>query len=98
MVIGILGAGLLAQTVALVWLRAGHRVLLATARGPDSLAELIASLGAGASAVSPPQLHDADVVVLATRWDQLPRAVAGIGSLAGKIVVDATNNFVDDKL
>jgi len=98
MIIGFLGAGQMAQTLARVWLRAGHRVLLANSRGPDSLADLVASLGSGASAITPPELRDADVVVLATRWDQLPRAVAGIGSLAGTVVVDATNNFVDDKL
>ena len=98
MIIGFLGAGQMAQTLARVWLPAGHRVLLANSRGPDSLADLVAALGPGASAITPPQLRDADVVVLATRWAQLPAAVALVGSLAGKIVVDPTNNFVDDQL
>jgi 8-hydroxy-5-deazaflavin:NADPH oxidoreductase len=98
MIIGFLGAGQMAQTLARVWLRAGHRVLLANSRGPDSLTDLVAELGPDASAVAPPELRDADVVVLATRWDQVPRALAGVGSLSGKIVVDTTNNFVDNKL
>jgi predicted dinucleotide-binding enzyme len=98
MIIGFLGAGQMAQTLARVWLSAGHRVLLANSRGPESLADLVASLGPGASAVPAPQLRDADVVVLATRWAQLPAAAATVGPLAGKIVVDTTNNFVDDEL
>ena len=98
MIIGFLGAGQMAQTLAPVWLRAGHRVLLANSRGPASLADLVATLGPAASAVTPPELAGADVVVLATRWDQLPKALAGVGPLTGKVVVDATNNFVDDKL
>jgi 8-hydroxy-5-deazaflavin:NADPH oxidoreductase len=98
MIIGFLGAGQMAQTLARVWLRAGHQVLLANSRGPESLAGLVAELGPGATAVTPPELRDADVIVLATRWAQLPAAVPLLGPLDGKIVVDPTNNFVDDKL
>jgi predicted dinucleotide-binding enzyme len=94
MIIGMLGAGHMAQTLARVWLTAGHRVLLANSRGPDSLAGLIAELGPRASAVTPAELVQADVVILATQWRQTPAAVAGVGSLAGKIVVDTTNNRV----
>jgi 8-hydroxy-5-deazaflavin:NADPH oxidoreductase len=98
MIIGFLGAGQMAQTLAPVWLRAGHRVLLANSRGPASLADLVATLGPNASAVTPPELTGADVVVLATRWDQLPKALAGVGPLTGKVVVDPTNNFVNNEL
>lgn len=100
MIIGFLGAGHMAQTLGRVWLAAGHRILLANSRGPDSLAGLVAELGPGASAVTPARLADADVIVLATQWPQTPAAVAGLGSangagpLVGKIVVDATNNRV----
>ena len=59
MIIGFLGAGQMAQTLAPVWLRAGHRVLLANSRGPASLADLVATLGPAASAVTPPELPDA---------------------------------------
>jgi predicted dinucleotide-binding enzyme len=105
MIIGFLGAGHMAQTLARVWLAAGHQVLLANSRGPASLTTLIGELGPGATAITPAQLVDADVVVLATQWTQTPAAIAalngagaasgtaGVASpLAGKIVVDATNN------
>jgi 8-hydroxy-5-deazaflavin:NADPH oxidoreductase len=94
MIVGMLGAGHMAQTLARGWLPSGHQVWLANSRGPESLAELIADLGDGAAAVEPAELVDADVVVLATQWTQLPAALARVGSLAGKIVVDATNNRV----
>jgi 8-hydroxy-5-deazaflavin:NADPH oxidoreductase len=94
MIIGMLGAGHMAQTLARAWLPGGHQVWLANSRGPESLAELIDDLGDGAAAVEPAELVDADVVVLATQWTQLPAAVARVGSLAGKIVVDTTNNRV----
>jgi predicted dinucleotide-binding enzyme len=94
MIIGFLGAGHMAQTLARAWLGAGHRVLLANSRGPDSLAGLVAELGPGATAVTPAGLADADVIVLATQWVQTPAAAAGLGRLDGKIVVDTTNNRV----
>src|SRR5436309_1704172 len=53
MIIGFLGAGQMAQTLAPVWLRAGHRVLLANSRGPASLADLVATLGPAASSKAP---------------------------------------------
>ncbi|OLB79388.1 MAG: hypothetical protein AUI14_10550 [Actinobacteria bacterium 13_2_20CM_2_71_6] len=94
MIVGMLGAGQMAQTLARGWLPAGHEIRFANSRGPESLADLVAELGPGASAVTPPELAGADVIVLAVRWTQLPDAIAGVGSLAGKIVVDATNNRV----
>jgi predicted dinucleotide-binding enzyme len=94
MIIGFLGAGRMAQTLARGWVRAGHRIVLANSRGPESLADLVAELGPEAAAVTPAQLADADVIVLATQWSQTPNAVAGLGRLAGKVVVDTTNNRV----
>ena len=92
MIIGMLGAGQMAQTLARSWLPAGHQVLLANSRGPETLADLIADLGDGAAAATARELADTEVIVLATRWEQTPAALAAVGSLAGRIVVDATNN------
>jgi 8-hydroxy-5-deazaflavin:NADPH oxidoreductase len=93
-IIGMLGAGHMAQTLARGWLPAGHQVLLANSRGPATLADLIADLGDGAAAATPRELADAEVVVVATQWNQTPAALAAVGPLAGKIVVDTTNNRV----
>lgn len=47
---GIIGAGHIAQAIAPHLLRAGHQVILSNTKGPDTLQQIIASLGAGAKA------------------------------------------------
>ena len=91
--IGILGAGRMGQMLARLLIRAGHSVQLSNARGPESLAGIIAELGPGASAAAPAaMLAGNTVIILATRWDQTPNAVGGLGSWEGKVVIDTTNN------
>jgi predicted dinucleotide-binding enzyme len=91
--IGILGAGRMGRTLAHLRVTAGHRVQLANSRGPESLAALIAELGPGAAAGTPKEvIAFADVVVLATRWEQTAAAVQGLGPWNSKVVVDTTNN------
>jgi predicted dinucleotide-binding enzyme len=93
MQIGILGAGRMGQMLARLLFRAGHSVQLSNARGPESLADLVAELGPGARATTPAaMLADNSVIILATRWDQTPAAVGALGPWDGKIVVDTTNN------
>src|SRR5512140_1273082 len=93
MIVGILGAGHMGKTLAKLFLAAGHEVVLANSRGPASLAPLVDELGSGARAGTPEEVvRSAAVVVIATRWDQTPAALRGLGSLAGKVVVDTTNN------
>jgi 8-hydroxy-5-deazaflavin:NADPH oxidoreductase len=91
-VVGILGAGRMGRTLARLFVDAGHDVRIANSRGPASLADLVAGLGPRAAAVA---AHDiaagADVVVLATRWEQLESAVAAVRSWDGVVVVDTTN-------
>ena len=93
MKIGMLGAGQMAQALTRLWLPAGHEVALTSSRGAESLAPLVASLGAGARALEVSELASfSDVIVLATRWTQLPAAIAALGPVSGKVVIDATNN------
>lgn len=93
--IGILGAGQMAQALARPWLRAGHEIALTSAGGPSSIAALVRALGQGARAIEVPELAVfGDVIVLATRWPQLPDAIAALGTVSGKVVIDATNNRI----
>jgi predicted dinucleotide-binding enzyme len=92
MVVGILGAGNMGRTLARLFVDAGHDVRLANSRGPESLADLVAQLGPRATAVAVSEMAaGADLVVLATRWEQLPAATAAVPSWAGTVVVDTTN-------
>lgn len=93
MIVGILGAGHMGQTLAKLFLAAGHEVVLANSRGPASLAALVAELGSGARAGTPEEVvRKGDVVIIATPWDQTPAALRGLGPFEGKVVVDTTNN------
>lgn len=91
--IGFLGAGRMAQTLARLFLRAGHDVVLTNSRGPESLAHVIAELGAGASAASPGELLSrSDVIVLAVPWLHVPDALRSLGDVSDTIIIDTTNN------
>jgi 8-hydroxy-5-deazaflavin:NADPH oxidoreductase len=92
MVVGLLGAGRMGTTLARLMVGAGHSVRLANSRGPSSLAGLVASLGPLADAVEARDVAlGADVVILATRWEQIPAAIAAVVSWEGVVVVDTTN-------
>lgn len=90
--IGIIGSGNIGGTLARLWAGAGHQVVLANSRGPESLAGLVAGIGPAASASTPAGAAAAgEVVVVAipfVRYPDLPAA-----QLAGKVVIDATNYY-----
>ena len=90
--VGIIGAGRLGQAMARTALRAGRRIVLANSRGPESLASLVSTLGAGASAGTVDEAAAADVVVVAVPWPRVGEAVEGL-RWDGRIVIDATNDF-----
>jgi 8-hydroxy-5-deazaflavin:NADPH oxidoreductase len=91
MAIGIIGAGRMGSALASQFTKAGYEVVLANSRGPASLADLVRQLGPKARAGTAAEAAAQHIVVLAVRWSSLPKVVAGLGSLAGKIVVDPSN-------
>lgn len=93
MKIGTLGAGVIAQAVARHALAHGHEVVLSNSRGPASLAELVDSLGPSATAGTPAEAAEAELVLLAVGWNDVPAAVGALPEWHGQIVVDATNQF-----
>jgi predicted dinucleotide-binding enzyme len=92
MVVGILGAGRMGRTLARLLVDAGHDVRLANSRAPETLAELVAELGPRATAVDASEVASGtDVVILATRWEQLEAATGAVPSWDGVVAVDTTN-------
>jgi 8-hydroxy-5-deazaflavin:NADPH oxidoreductase len=91
--IGMLGAGTLAQALAIHAVAAGHRVVLSSRRGPSFLSELTRLLGPGASAGTVPEAARADIVILAVPWNAVRDAVSTIDDWEGRIVIDATNQW-----
>lgn len=91
--IGFIGAGNVASTIARHMLASGHEVLISNSRGPETLTDVIAELGEGASAVTRDEILGADIVVLAVRWGDAENAVRGF-KWDGQILIDATNAHV----
>jgi 8-hydroxy-5-deazaflavin:NADPH oxidoreductase len=92
MKIGIIGSGNIGSTTARLFVDAGHEVAIANSRGPQTMAELVDSLGERARAATPMQAAAfGEVVVVAIpfgRYRDLPA-----DELEGKIVADATNYY-----
>lgn len=90
--LGLIGAGIIATTVARLAVAAGLDVVLSNSRGPDTLAGLVAELGEHARAGTPEDAaREGDIVVLAiplNGYESLPAE-----ALAGKLVIDATNYY-----
>jgi steroid delta-isomerase-like uncharacterized protein len=89
--IGIIGAGLIGQTLARHLSKAGYTVLLSNSKGPDTLREASASLGVGVRAVMAGEAALAEVVVLAVPWPKIASAVKGLPAWNNRIVIDANN-------
>jgi len=71
--VGFIGAGTLTRTFGRHLINAGHEIIVSNARGPETLAGLLADLGNGATAGTKTQAADSDVVILATNWLNCPR-------------------------
>ncbi|MGO2112648.1 MAG: NADPH-dependent F420 reductase [Pseudoclavibacter sp.] len=89
--IGIIGAGNIGTAVAKAVITAGHEVVIANSRGPETLTELVGELGDQARAATAQEAAEAGEVVVVTvpliAYRDIP-----VAPLAGKIVID-TNNY-----
>ena len=93
MKIAIIGAGSVGTALGVSWSKAGHDIVFGV-RGANSANTRAAAnavvRGAIAAAVSE-AAGSAEIVVLATPWEQTEAAIAAAGGLAGKTVIDCTN-------
>ena len=89
--LGIIGAGHIGGNIARRAALAGYDVTVSFARDPASLAALAAEIGGAAGA--PAEAATAGLVVLSVPWGVIDEAMAQAGSLAGRVVIDTTNQF-----
>jgi 8-hydroxy-5-deazaflavin:NADPH oxidoreductase len=94
--IGFIGAGTLTKTFGRHLINAGHKIIVSNSRGPETLAGLVAELGPSATAGTKTQAAEADVVILATNWVNVPESLKDI-DWHGRILIDATNAHMDPK-
>lgn len=91
--IGILGAGHIGGTLAELWTRAGHDVVLASS-DPSELTGLVARLGPHASAGTVSEAVAAgDVVLVALPGGVVMDVLEQAGSLGGTVMIHAANAF-----
>ncbi len=92
--IGIIGAGRIGGTLASLWAKAGHEVLVSS-RHPEQLQELARSLGPKGRAGTPREAAVfGDVVLVSVPYGALPQIGRDLPKeLAGKIVLDTGNPY-----
>ncbi len=93
MKIGVIGAGNVGGTLGSRWAQKGHQVVFGVNKPNDAKVKtVLAAAGPNARAASVREAATAsEVVVLAVPWSATQDALQKAGSLAGKIIVDATN-------
>ncbi len=101
MKVGLIGAGHIGKALAKKFVKAGYTIIVSNSKGPESLKSLVDELGELATAGTSEDAAKADLVVLAVMWENTKEALTTVKEhLAGKIVIDATNNMnsnPDDK-
>lgn len=91
MTIGIIGSGALGSNLAKAFARNGVKATIATRKGPESLAALVAETGPNITAGTLAEAAAADIVFAAIRWEDAERVLGGLPAWNGRIVVDGTN-------
>src|SRR5882762_929939 len=92
---GTIGAGAVALAFGREALARGHEVVLSSRRGPDALVDKVAELGRGASAASVEEAACLDYVLLAVPWRNVESALKSLPAWNGRVLIDATNPFVE---
>ena len=93
--IGTIGAGAVALAVARKALARGHEIVLSSRSGPGALADKVTELGSGASAATVEEAAGLDYVLLAVPWKNVEAALQGLPEWNGRVLIDATNPFVE---
>jgi 8-hydroxy-5-deazaflavin:NADPH oxidoreductase len=93
--IGLIGSGNIGSTIARLAVDAGYDVVLSNSRGPETLADLVDSLGPQARAATAADAAAAGDIVVVTVPLKAYRQVP-VDPLRGKVVID-TNNYYPDR-
>jgi NADPH-dependent F420 reductase len=91
--IAIIGTGKVGQALASGWVNKDHQVTFGSRDPAGEKAQAAVAATGGKAAVQREQeaVQGAEVVVLAVPWEATETVVKGLGDLAGKVLIDATN-------
>lgn len=98
MKIAMIGVGHVGSALARKWGARGHSIYLG-ARDPmaSDTRKLAADIGLHASIHGPRDAaSQADLICLATPWNQAEEAIRSLGDVSGKIIIDCTNPLKPD--
>ena len=97
MKVGVIGAGAIGGTVGKLWADAGHDVLFSS-RHPENLTDVVSAAGVRARAGTVRQATEfADVLLFSMYYQTMDEAIAEMGALEDKTVIDAINAYVRDE-
>lgn len=91
MKIGVIGAGRIGANLAEQWARRGHDVVVSFKRDPEALDAVAEETGSRAGSVAEAAAHG-EAVLVSVPWAALD-AIAREVDVAGKVVVDTTNQY-----
>jgi predicted dinucleotide-binding enzyme len=91
--IGIVGAGRIGGNAGQLFARAGHEVMFSGSRDPGRLEQLAGAAGGARSGSPREAVEFGEVVFFSVPWTAVDDLLDQTGSLAGKIVIDTTNQF-----
>ena len=91
MKIAIIGTGRVGSTLGLQWAQAGHQITFGSRRaGNTTLHHLTEKENVNVQQPTD-SAKNADAIALATPWPATESAIASLGDLSGKIIIDCTN-------
>jgi predicted dinucleotide-binding enzyme len=93
--IGIIGMGNVGSALGSRWSNAGHDVCFGV-RDPANADKHSAARDMKASIGSVHEAAQAEVILLAVRWNSVPDALKSAGDLTGKVILDCTNPVNSD--
>jgi predicted dinucleotide-binding enzyme len=91
--VGIVGAGRIGGNAGIQLARSGHEVLFSYSRDAAKLERLASSVPGARAGTPRDAVEFAEAVVFAVPWRLIDDVLAETGPLAGRVVVDTTNQF-----
>src|SRR3954469_3788621 len=93
MKVGIIGAGMIGETLARRLVQLGHQVAIANSRGPETLRSLASEIGATAATVLE-AARSGEIVVITIPERSVPHLPRDLfAGIAAEVVVIDTNNY-----
>jgi predicted dinucleotide-binding enzyme len=94
--IAIVGSGKVGRALGSAWKAAGHGVTYAMREPSGEKARALAAEGFGVAGLGE-AAREAEIILLAVPWAEIPAVIDALGPVDGKILIDATNPLTPDR-